>query len=95
MVASADRVDLLLQQLARADQDCLRALAQYGRRRTDAPTFRGRCLEPAYLEAVASGQWTADDEVLLTHAVHRAEAQALPRVPRRDRRGLRNALRAG
>lgn len=94
MTSSADRAGLLLAQLAEADGTRLVTLARHGRRRTDAPAFRGRCLAPEYLEAVANGEWTPDDEVLLGQLVERAEAAALPKVSWRHRRGLRNALRA-
>ncbi len=94
MTTSADRAGLLLEQLAGADGTRLVTLARYGRRRTDAPAFRGRCLAPEYLEAVANGEWTPDDEVLLGRLVEQAEATALPRVSWRHRRGLRHALRA-
>lgn len=58
------------------------------------PVFYGRSLEPAFLEAVASGQWTSDDQGLLCAVQHQVEAACLHRVPRRHRRGLRRALRA-
>lgn len=57
------------------------------------PTFRGRCLDPAYLEAVAGGLWDLDDEACLASFDERIDAVVLPRVRLLDRRALRSALR--
>jgi hypothetical protein len=94
MGTAADTAELLLQELSEADQRTLVALAQEGRGVPAAPAFRGRCLEPAYLEAVASGDWTADDEALLTRVLEHADATTVPRVGRRHRRNLRVAVEA-
>lgn len=94
MVVIADRADQLLQLLAATEGDRLVALAEQARRRPEVPAFRGRCLEPAYLQAVARGEWTVDDELVLEHALARAAAEVLPRVGWRHRRALRRALAA-
>lgn len=83
----------LLDHLAGLDDAALAALAEQGRRAEEPPAFRRRSLNPAYLEAVASGAWTSDDESRLAQLVARAEAVTLGRVRRRDRRGLSRALR--
>jgi hypothetical protein len=83
----------LLTDLARADDETLLALAEQGRRAPRPPAFRGRCLDPAYLTAVATGAWTRADEQELAALVERAEATSLPRVGWRHRRALRTALR--
>ncbi|MDP9435292.1 MAG: hypothetical protein M3P93_08925, partial [Actinomycetota bacterium] len=64
----------LLTDLARADDETLLALAEQGRRAPRPPAFRGRCLDPAYLTAVATGAWTRADEQELAALVERAEA---------------------
>lgn len=89
----AERASGLLALLAATDLAALLELARQGRQGAEPPTFRGRCLDPVYLEAVASGQWTPDDEGLLADLLMRAERLVLPRVPWRARRGLRAAVR--
>lgn len=73
--------------------DALVRLAEAGRAVPDPPAFRGRCLDEAYLHAVARGEWSPDDEARLEIAVTAVEVAALGRVARRHRRGLRTALR--
>lgn len=92
-VSGQDGAAQLLDRLAGLDETALVALSEQGRRAPEPPAFRGRCLAPDYLEAVASGAWTAHDEAQLAQLVERAEAVTLGRVRRRHRRGLRRALR--
>jgi len=94
MSTSADRGERLLRALADLPEVTLVALARRGQVQAEPPSWRGRCLEPDYLAAVAAGAWTLDDEVLLARVVVRAEVSTLPRVARRHRPGLRTALRA-
>ncbi len=94
MIHNADRARTFVDHVARADDAVLVALARHARTVPRPPAFYGRSLEPAFLEAVASGQWTADDQGLLCAVQHRVEAVGLHRIPRRHRRGLRKALRA-
>lgn len=93
MSVAVEELHHLLEKVSVLDDASLLRLAQAGDR-SPAPAFRGRCLEPAYLEAVASGAWTPDDERLLEVAVERAAASTRRRLPRRHRRGLRQALQA-
>ena len=60
----------------------------------DVPAFRGRCLDAAYLAAVAAGAWSPDDELRLAAFEERVDATVVGRVERRQRRGLRTAARA-
>lgn len=90
MVRQADELLAVLEQV---DRMVLVRLAELGRGLDPPPAFRGRCLEPAYLEAVARGVWTADDETLLAQYEERLETVALARVRRLDRRSLRAVLR--
>ncbi len=85
---------VLLGDLPGLDQPALLRLAEHGRQLHQPPAFHGRCLEPAYLDAVARGAWSADDESRLTLLLQRAESETVRRVPRRYRRGLRIALHA-
>lgn len=93
-LADQGRLDALLTDLAALGERELVALAEYGRAGEQPPAFAGRSLEPTFLAAVASGAWSLADEERLSYANARAEALALPRVPRRYRRGLRSALHA-
>lgn len=86
-------VEALLHQVEMLDRLVLVALAERGRQQPTPPTFHGRCLDPAYLEAVAAGCWSPDDEALLLQAEDRLEARTLPRVRVLDRRALRSVLR--
>lgn len=88
-----DASDLLLDRIGALDEQALVALAEQGRDAQEPPAFSGRSLEPAYLAAVASGDWTVEDEQRLALLVERAEAAVLGRVRRRYRRGLSRALR--
>jgi hypothetical protein len=91
---NADRARTFVDHVARADDAVLVALARHAHTVPRPPVFYGRSLEPAFLDAVASGQWTPADQGLLRAVQHRVEAVGLHRVPRRHRRGLRRALRA-
>lgn len=86
-------IDELFAALAGLDRMRLVELADCGRGMEPPPAFRGRCLDPVYLEAVASGTWSLDDEALLARLEERLEAVAMGRVRRLDRRGLRAVLR--
>ncbi len=86
-------VSALVDDLSHLTPDALLELAERGRSLAP-PAFRGRCLEPAFLEAVASGAWSLQDEDRLALFEQRAERALLCRVARRHRRGLRTALRA-
>lgn len=94
MIAKTERARAFLDHLMRADDDVLVTLAQHAHDLPRPPAFRGRCLEPAYLDAVAAGQWTTDDEGLLRSLLQQIEAAGLSRVQRRYRRRLRRALHA-
>lgn len=94
MIVKTERAQAFLDHLVRADDDVLVALAQQAHHVPRPPAFRGRCLEPAYLDAVAAGQWTTDDEGLLRSVLQQVEEAGLPRVRRRHRRRLRRALHA-
>ena len=83
----------LVDELSQLAPDVLQELAECGRELAP-PAFRGRCLEPAFLEAVASGAWSLQDEDRLALFERHAERALLCRVARRHRRGLRTALRA-
>lgn len=85
-------VDGFLAHLAQVDRMLLVELAEQGRGLTPPPTFRGRCLDPAYLEAVASGAWSGEDEDLLARCEDGLTVLALSRVRLLDRRGLRAVL---
>lgn len=85
---------VLLGDLPSLDEPALLRLAEQGRRLDQPPAFRGRCLEPAYLDAVARGAWSVDDESRLSFLLQRAEAATVGRVRRRHRRALRTALHA-
>lgn len=85
---------VLLGDLPALDEPALVRLAEHGRQLEQPPAFRGRCLEPAYLDAVARGAWSVDDESRLQLLLLRAEAGTVRRVRRRHRRGLRTALHA-
>jgi len=85
---------VLLEDLPGLDGPALLRLAEHGRLLEQPPAFRGRCLEPAYLDAVARGAWSPDDESRLSLLLQRAEAVTVRRVGRRHRRGLRTALHA-
>lgn len=85
---------VLLGNLPGLDEPALLRLAEHGRQLQQPPAFRGRCLEPAYLDAVARGAWSVDDETRLSSLLQRAEAETVRRVRRRHRRGLRTALHA-
>lgn len=86
-------VEALLAEIEQLDRMVLVELAEWGRGLDAPPAFRGRCLDPAYLEAVACGVWSLDDEALLARFDERLEVAALCRVRRLDRRGLRAVLR--
>lgn len=90
----AGRARSLVDHVASADDAVLVALARHGQTVPRPPAFHGRSLEPAFLEAVASGDWTPDHQGLLCAVQLEMEAAGLHRVPRRHRRGLRRALRA-
>ena len=92
-VAYAAEIEDLLATVAGLDRLVLVALAERGRGLDAPPTFRGRCLDAAYLDAVASGGWSLDDETALARYEDRLETVALSRVRRLDRRGLRIVLR--
>lgn len=94
MAANAERARQFFDHLASAEDWLLVVLAQHGRDVPRPPAFHGRCLEPAFLEAVATGQWTQDDAGLLCRVLRRVEASELPRVAWRHRRGLKRALGA-
>lgn len=85
---------VLLGELVELDEQALLRLAEHGRQLPQPPAFRGRCLEPAYLDAVARGAWSVDDESRLSLLLMRAESTTVRRVRRRHRRGLRTALHA-
>ena len=85
---------VLLGDLPGLDEPTLLRLAEHGRQLHQPPAFRGRCLEPAYLDAVARGAWSVDDECRLSVLLQRAESETVRRVRRRYRRGLRTALHA-
>ena len=87
-------VEGLLHQLEHLDRMVLVQLSERGKGLSAPPAFRGRCLDPAYLEAVASGTWSLDDEALLGRVEERMDALALPRVRVLDRRALKTVLRA-
>ena len=94
MSNNSDRARTFVDRVARADDTVLLELARRAHTVPRPPAFYGPSLEPAFLEAVACGQWTADDQGLLQSVQSRAEAVGLHRVPRRHRRRLRRALRA-
>ena len=79
---------VLLGDLPGLDETALLRLAEHGRQLRQPPAFRGRCLEPAYLDAVARGTWSADDESRLFLLLQRAESETVLKVRRRYRRGL-------
>lgn len=83
----------LVAQLSGLERLTLVGLARLGRGLPPPPSFRGRCLEPAYLTAVAAGAWSPDDETRLGQLEAQLEAYALPKVRITDRRGLRVVLR--
>ena len=85
---------VLLGDLPGLDETALLRLAEHGRQLRQPPAFRGRCLEPAYLDAVARGTWSADDESRLFLLLQRAESETVLKVRRRYRRGLRTAVHA-
>ncbi len=85
---------VLLSDLAGLDELALLRLAEHGRALHQPPAVGARCLEPAYLDAVARGAWSFDDESRLSQLLQRAESETLRRVRRRDRRALRTALHA-
>ncbi len=86
-------VEVLLGALVDLDRDALVALAERGRGLPAPPDFRGRCLDPAYVEAVATGAWSPDHESHLRRCRQETEA-VVRRVDRRHRRRLRTALSA-
>lgn len=92
-MAYAAEIEDLLVTLAGLDRLVLVELAERGRGLDAPPAFRGRCLDAAYLDAVASGRWSLDDETALARYEDRLEAVALSQVRRLDRRGLRIVLR--
>lgn len=92
-MAYAAEIEDLLRTLAGLDRLVLVELAERGRGLDAPPTFRGRCLDAAYLDAVASGGWSLDDEAALARYEDRLEVLALSQVRRLDRRGLRVVLR--
>ena len=94
MITAQGCIEDLLDELRVLGERELLALAEHGRADEQPPAFTGRCLEPAYLTAVASGIWSAEDEQRLEAAFERVETAALRRVARRHRRGLRTALRS-
>lgn len=86
-------VQALLGTLADLDTEALVALAERGRGLPAPPHFHGRCLDPAYVEAVATGAWSPEHESHLRR--YRQETEAVVRrVGRRHRRRLRAALSA-
>ena len=87
-------VEELLSRVEHADRMTLVALADAGKGLAPAPAFRGRCLDPAYLEAVASGTWSLDHEALLARAEERLDGMTLSRVRVLDRRSLKAVLHA-
>lgn len=92
-MAYAAEIEDLLTTIAGLDRLVLVALAERGRGLDAPPTFRGRCLDAAYLDAVASGGWSLDDEAALARYEDRLEVLALSQVRRLDRRPLRIVLR--
>lgn len=94
MITAQGCIEDLLSELRVLGERELLALAEHGRAAEEPPAFTGRCLEPAYLTAIASGIWSAEDEQRLDAAFERVETAALRRVARRHRRGLRTALRS-
>ncbi len=92
-MAYAAEIEDLLATIAGLDRLVLVALAERGRGLDAPPAFRGRCLDAAYLDAVASGGWSLDDERALARCEDRLEVLALSQVRRLDRRGLRIVLR--
>lgn len=87
-------VEQLLSVVEGLERMLLVRLADHGRSAAAPPVFRGRCLDPAYLAAVAAGVWSLDDEALLGQTEERLDALALSRVRLLDRRALRTVLRA-
>lgn len=85
---------VLLGDLAGLDELALLRLAEHGRALHQPPALGSRCLEPAYLDAVARGAWSVDDESRLAQLLARAESTTVRRVRRRHRRGLRTAVHA-
>lgn len=85
-------VDALRDTVAGLDRMVLVHLAEAGKRSPQPPTFRGRCLDPVYLAAVAAGAWSLDDEAALTTYEDQLDQLALSRVRMTDRKGLRAAL---
>jgi hypothetical protein len=92
-VGYAAEIEDLLATIAGLDRLVLVELAERGRGLDAPPTFRGRCLDAAYLDAVASGGWSLDDEAALARYEDRLDTIALSKVRRLDRRGLRIVLR--
>ncbi len=75
------------------DRAALVALAEQARGPEPPPSFSGRCLDPAYLRAVAAGAWSPADADRLA-ACRRSNEEIVRRVGRRHRRRLRAALQA-
>ena len=86
-------VQPLLTAVAGLDRAALIALAERARYLPAPPAFSGRCLDPVYLAAVASGDWSRDDEARLADCRQRSEA-VVRQVGVRHRRRLRLALSA-
>ena len=93
MESRTAEVQALFVTLADLDPEVLVELAERSRRLPAPPLFVGRCLDPAYVEAVASGTWSRDDESQLVRCLQQAEA-VVRRVGLRHRRPLRTALSA-
>lgn len=86
-------VEVLIGTLADLDHDALVALAEGGRGLPAPPRFGGRCLDPVYVDAVATGAWSPDHASHLLRCRRESEA-VVRRVGRRHRRPLRAALSA-
>lgn len=56
------------------------------------PSFRGRCLDAAYLDAVADGTWGPDDEAALAACIAWTDSLLLPKTAWRHRRAVRRLI---
>ena len=86
-------VDELLTLASALPAPALRELATIGRRLGKVPSFDGRCLDPAYLDAVATGHWSEQQAFYLTMAREAVDRLVLD-VPRWHRHAVKQALSA-
>ena len=86
-------VDELLTLASGLPAPALRELATTGRRMGKVPSFDGRCLDPAYLDAVATGHWSEQQAFYLTMAREAVDRLVLD-VPRWHRHAVKQALGA-